>query len=80
MVEGYSAEEVIEFYTDYLERVDPIGILISRHEQRLQGAGTTGHKFENVSYEMRNMAHLKILQNLTLVGTYVNDHIAELKE
>ena len=78
-MEGYSAEEVIEFYTDYLERVDPIGIPISQHEQRLQGAGTTEHKFENVSYEMRNMAYLKILQNLTLVGTYVNDHIAELK-
>jgi Domain of unknown function (DUF4218) len=29
IVEGYVAEEVIEFYNNYLEKVEPIGLLKS---------------------------------------------------
>jgi Domain of unknown function (DUF4218) len=35
IVEGYIAEEVFEFYTSYLERVELIGLPKSRHEGRL---------------------------------------------
>jgi Domain of unknown function (DUF4218) len=53
IVEGYIAEEIIEFYTSYLERVELIGLLKSRHEGRLQGVGTIGYKLITVGLELR---------------------------
>lgn len=44
IIEGYSIEETIEFCTEYLAVVDPIGIPKSRHEGRLEGQGTLGKK------------------------------------
>ena len=36
---GYGTEEVIEFYVDYIDDLDPIGILVSCHEGRLKRKG-----------------------------------------
>ena len=44
IVEGYSMEEVIEFCTNYMTSVGPIGVPKSRYEGRLQGVGTIGLK------------------------------------
>jgi hypothetical protein len=41
MVEGWSTEEAIEFYTNYLG-LNRIGVPVSRHEGRLQGRGMIG--------------------------------------
>ena len=41
MVEGWSTEEAIEFYTYYLD-IKRVGVLKSRHEGRLRGKGTIG--------------------------------------
>ena len=43
MVEGWSMEEAIEFYTYYLD-IKRVGVLESRHEGRLRGKGTIGEK------------------------------------
>ena len=43
MVEGWSTEEAIEFYTYYLD-INRVRILESRHEGRLGGKGTIGEK------------------------------------
>jgi Domain of unknown function (DUF4218) len=40
IVEGKIAEEVIEFYTDYLKGVESIDVPEFRHEGRLTGVGT----------------------------------------
>jgi len=80
IVEGYVAQEVIEFYSDYLAGIDPIGLPTSRHEGRLQGAGTIGYKLVKVTYDLQQKAHLKILQHLADVAPYVIKHLAELRE
>ena len=43
MVEGWSTEEAIEFYTYYLD-IKRVGVPESRHEGRLCGKGTIGEK------------------------------------
>jgi hypothetical protein len=46
-------EEVIEFYTEYLEEIEPIVLPRSRHEGRLQGVGIIECKCANVTFELR---------------------------
>jgi Transposase family tnp2/Domain of unknown function (DUF4218) len=46
-------EEVIEYYTDYLEGVEPIGLPKYRYEGRLRGVGTKGSKFINPGLQQR---------------------------
>ncbi|XP_074377749.1 uncharacterized protein LOC141719270 [Apium graveolens] len=65
IVEGYSVEETIEFCTDYLASTDPVGIPRSRHEGRIDGQGTVGHKMITPGAEMHDRAHLFILQHMT---------------
>ena len=43
MVEGWSTEEAIDFYTYYLD-IKRVRVLESRHEGRLRGKGTIGEK------------------------------------
>jgi Domain of unknown function (DUF4218) len=80
IVEGYIVEEVIEFYTSYLEGVEPIGLPKSRHEGRLQGVGTIGYKLVTVVLELRQKTYLKVLQQLAVVAPYVNEHLAVIRE
>ncbi|WVZ70493.1 hypothetical protein U9M48_019155 [Paspalum notatum var. saurae] len=44
IAKGYVTEEVIEFYTDYIDELKPIGVFLSRYEGRLGGKGTLGKK------------------------------------
>ncbi|XP_052134047.1 uncharacterized protein LOC127752685 [Oryza glaberrima] len=43
IVEGYATEEVVEFCIDYMD-LQPIGVPLSRHEGRMLGKGTLGHR------------------------------------
>ncbi|XP_019200115.1 PREDICTED: uncharacterized protein LOC109193753 [Ipomoea nil] len=61
IIEGYAAEEVIEFCTDYLENVESIGVPKSRHEGRLTGKGVIGNKTDIPSADMRDKAHQLVL-------------------
>lgn len=73
IVEGYSVEETIEFCTEYFAYVDPVEIPRSCHEGRLEGQGTLGHKMISPSAEMRDRAHLFVLQHMTeVILTYKN--------
>jgi hypothetical protein len=42
MIEGYTTEEIIECYADYIKDGKSIGIPVSRHHGRLLGKGTKG--------------------------------------
>ena len=79
IVENYVAEEVIEFVSDYLEGVEPVGLPRSKHEGRLQGVGTIGFKSMNTTYELRMKAHTKVLQHLDVVTPFVAEHKDELR-
>ncbi|XP_063949039.1 uncharacterized protein LOC108203290 [Daucus carota subsp. sativus] len=80
IVEGYTIEETIGFCTDYLASNDRVGIPISRHEGRLQGQGTLGHKMISPSAEMLDRAHLFVLQHMTDVHPYLQEHLVEIRQ
>jgi hypothetical protein len=44
MIEGYTTEEVIECYVDYIKDGKPIRVPVSRHHGRLSGKETKGAK------------------------------------
>jgi hypothetical protein len=71
----YVTEAVIEFCVDFVDSVDSIGVLVSRHEGRLLGKGTIGRKacFSNDT-DLFNKAHLAVLQQSTLVTPYIEEH------
>jgi len=74
IVEAYAAEEVIEFCTDYMLDLEPIGISKSRHEGRLHGVGTIGFKPIVPEYKMKELAHFHVLQHMTDVHPYIDEH------
>ncbi|XP_031108728.1 uncharacterized protein LOC116013221 [Ipomoea triloba] len=80
IIEAYSAEEVIDFCTDYLSNVQSIGVPKSRHEGRLTGKGTIGYKPITPSAEMRDQAHHLVLQHLSEVHTYLDQHMSILRQ
>jgi Domain of unknown function (DUF4218)/Domain of unknown function (DUF4216) len=80
IVEGYIAEEVVEFYTDFLNGLEPVGLPKSRHEGRLEGTGTIGSKTAMPGLHMREKAHLKVLHHLAVVAPYVDEHLNELRQ
>jgi hypothetical protein len=63
IAKGYVTEEVIEFCVDFVDSIDSIGALVSRHEGRLLRKGTIGRKacFSNDT-DLFNKAHLAVLQ------------------
>jgi hypothetical protein len=44
MIEGYTTEEVIECYIEYMKDGNTIGVPVLRHHGRLSGKGNIGHK------------------------------------
>ncbi|KAI3679500.1 hypothetical protein L2E82_51279 [Cichorium intybus] len=79
IVKGYASEEVIQFCTDYLKGVATIGIPESRHEGRLQGIGIAGFKAIIPDRDEFNLAHFTVLQHMTVVAPYINDHMSILR-
>jgi hypothetical protein len=62
MIEGYTTEEVVECYTDYIKDGTPIGVPVSRHHGRLFGKGIKGVKSINdATYERVCEAHFSIM-------------------
>ncbi|KAL4573860.1 hypothetical protein LXL04_020680 [Taraxacum kok-saghyz] len=74
IVEGYVTEEVIEYCSDYVQGVTSIGIPISRHEGRLGGTGTIGLKKVIPNREDLQLAHFTVLQHMTIIAPYINEH------
>jgi hypothetical protein len=62
MIEGYTTEEVVECYADYIKDGKPIGVPVSRHHGRLPGKGTKGVKsITDATYERVREAHFSIM-------------------
>jgi hypothetical protein len=80
-IEGYTTEEIIECYIDYIKYGKPIGVPVSRHHGRLSGKGTKGEKsFNDVTYERVYEAHFSIMHQLAVMGPYIKKHLQELHE
>ncbi|PNX72846.1 hypothetical protein L195_g028743, partial [Trifolium pratense] len=80
IVERYIVEEAIEFCTEYLSNVEPIGIPISRHSGRTTGEGIGASKVEIISNIEKEQAHLYVLHNSVEVEPYVEKHMEQLKK
>ncbi|XP_074296971.1 uncharacterized protein LOC141627640 [Silene latifolia] len=74
MIQGYIAEEALQFVNEYMSNVEPIGLPTSRHEGRLQGQGTLGKKVVTANPETLDQAHLYILQHMVDVHPYLEKH------
>jgi hypothetical protein len=81
MIEGYTTEEVIECYTDYIKDGKPIGIPVSRHYGRLSGKETKGVKsIIDATYERVCEAHYSIMHQLAVMRPYIEKYLQELCE
>jgi hypothetical protein len=59
---GYTTEEVIECYADYIKDGKPIGVPVSWHHGRLSGKETKGAKsIIDVTYKRVQEAHFSIM-------------------
>ena len=79
MVEGWSTEEDIEFYTYYLD-IKRVGVPESHHEGRLRGKGTVGEKSVTVDdFVSFRQAQFAILQQAKGVVPYIDEHRQSLQ-
>ncbi|XP_074298242.1 uncharacterized protein LOC141629077 [Silene latifolia] len=74
MIQGYIAEEALQFVNEYMSNVEPIGLPTSRHEGRLQEQGTLGKKVVTANSETLDQAHLYILQHMVDVHPCLEKH------
>lgn len=81
MIEGYTTEEVIECYADYIKGRKVIGVPVSRHHRRLTGKGTKGKKIiHDNSFETVRKAHYTVMNQLAIMRPYVEQYLKELRE
>nr|GEY62037.1 hypothetical protein [Tanacetum cinerariifolium] len=78
IIQGYVAEEVVQFCTKYMDDVTDIGLLQSRHQGRLEGVGTIGRKDVTPNIKDLEQAHFIVLQNMTCIEPYIQDHMSYL--
>ncbi|XP_028758521.1 uncharacterized protein LOC114717527 [Neltuma alba] len=80
IVERYVAEEVVEFCTEYLSGIKPIGLPESRHKgMRVAGQGTRGFNVRPMKRDDVEQAHMYILNNIDEVQDYLFEHKEELR-
>ncbi|GJR32411.1 hypothetical protein Tco_1108643 [Tanacetum coccineum] len=80
IVQGYAAEEVVQFCTNYMDDVADIGLLQPRHQGRLDGVGTIGRKDVTPTNDDFEQAHFIVLQNMTCIKPYIHEHMSYLAE
>jgi hypothetical protein len=79
IVEGYTTKEVVECGGDYVKDGKRIGLPIPLHKCRLRGRGRMGQKtFVDRDYSLVSEAHFSVLQQLTIVESYIDEHLSEL--
>jgi len=80
MMESYHTEESIDCCIDYIKDRRAVGLPVSRHEGRLSGRGTIGKKrFVDSDNKQLEKAHSSVLQQLTLVEPYIQQHLNEIE-
>jgi hypothetical protein len=81
VIEGYTTEEVVECYVDYIKDGKPICVLVSRHHGRLSGKGTKGAKsIIDATYKRVCEAHFTGMHQLAVMRPYVENHLQEFHE
>ncbi|GKC71406.1 hypothetical protein Tco_1117289 [Tanacetum coccineum] len=80
IVQGYVAEEVVRFCTNYMDDVADIGLPQPRHQGRLVGVGTIGRKDVTPTIDDFEQAHFTVLQNMTCIEPYIHEHMSYLAE
>jgi hypothetical protein len=75
MVQGYCAEEAIEWALNYTDPSNPVGVPKSRHEGRLTGTGTIGKKAIIPDRDLFHRAHFHVLQQMFIVSEYFDEHM-----
>jgi hypothetical protein len=81
MIEGYTTEEVIECYVDYIKDGKPIGVPVSWHHGRLSRKGTKEVKLIiDATYERVREAHFNIMHQLAVMRPYIEKRLQELHE
>jgi hypothetical protein len=81
IIEGYTTEEVIECYVDYIKDEKTIGVTVSRHHSRLSKKGIKGWKsFDDVTYKRVCEAHFSIMHRLAGMRPYVEKHLQEFRK
>jgi hypothetical protein len=79
IMEGYTIEEVVECWTDYVKDEKMIGLPIPLHEGRLRERGRMSQKsFIDKDYNSVSEAHFSVLQQLEIVAPYIEEHFLEL--
>jgi len=80
MVQGYSAEEVVDWCLGYIDPTNPIGLYKSPHEGRLAGIGTLGKKTLNPDPDDYQRAHFLVLVHTLEVSPYIEEHKEQLRQ
>jgi hypothetical protein len=62
IMEGYTTEEVVEYFTDYVKDKKMIGLSIPLHEGRLRGRGRIGQK-SFVDTDYNSVRHILVYYN-----------------
>ena len=79
-VERYITEEVIEFYSEYIEKTKSVGLPESRHDERVGGKGSRGLYVITPSIEDLQQAYLYVLNNSNEVLPYILCHEGLVKK
>ncbi|XP_057418342.1 uncharacterized protein LOC130712526 [Lotus japonicus] len=79
MVERYVVEEAIEFCTEYLSNVEPIGLPKSHHIRSIEGEGLFKSEILTIQAKEWQQAHLYVLHNAAEVVPYVDKHKEVIK-
>jgi len=80
IVERYIVEKTIVFCSEYIEKRKPIGLLESRHDERVGGKGSRGLHVITSSVEDLQQARLYVLNNSNEVLPYILRHKGLVKE
>jgi hypothetical protein len=79
ILEGYTTKEVLEYCVDYVKDGKWIGLPIPLHKDRLRGRGRMGQKtFVDRDYSLVSEAHFSVLQQVTIAGSYIDEHLSKL--
>jgi len=78
--ERYIAKEAIEFCLEYIEKAKPVGLLKSRHDERVGGKGSRGLHAITPTVKDLQQAHLYMLNNSNEVLPYILRHEGLVKE
>jgi hypothetical protein len=80
IMEGYTTEEVVKWCVDYVKDGKQIGLSIPLHERRLRGRRRMDQKtFVDRDYTLVSEAYFSVLQQLVIAGSYIDEHLSELR-